>query len=602
MSGAAFLRSASWAPTVAMSWFWGLGFCFSMHVVLTYGWGAFAAFAATNATGLFLFGALCGRAGTDPARLFRIAQDRAGVALVAYQIVAVAITLYGFGRYVLVPMFGAGSAGGAAILLIASSAIGHAVGLPGLKKLHAVLLAGGAAAAAATLTALPGGEAPPVSAALDSRFLGLVVPSLVGFLLGPWLDVQQWQRAVAIRRAGGSTLLTYGLGSLLFLGLLCINAVLAVAAGPVVSAAASDGLPFAGGSLAAAAVRLDGGHGLASVAFLVWSTLAMATTLDSFYVAVRSTLKETMGRSTSALLALVPQGYATSPLWVGSIACGLAFAAFRLDLPFLYLMMPFATFFAAPAANLVAGALGAPVLHDAPLAFMLGICAMALFVAGHAADDPALLALSVLVPLLAAARSFAHVLKPGRDHRPAEIDAVTGGMPVQADPIVLRPVNDHGAAHGFEGKWFVVRITPTYDDTNSVGNVYFANYMRFVGKARELFFNAVMPDFDLATTRFLILTKSIAHDFRGEAKEFEPIEVRIGVRRWNRKFVTLEHEIRRSSGGVLGKGSQQLMFVDAEDYRLIDMPGDIVGNFGPYVLGDQPAAAAATGLPEAEAA
>lgn len=92
MSGAPFHRSASWAPTVAMSWFWGLGFCFSMHVVLTYGWGAFAAFAATNATGLFLFGALCGRAGTDPAKLFRIAQDRAGVALVAYQIVAVAIT------------------------------------------------------------------------------------------------------------------------------------------------------------------------------------------------------------------------------------------------------------------------------------------------------------------------------------------------------------------------------------------------------------------------------------------------------------------------------------------------------------------------------
>lgn len=602
MSGTAMLRSASWAPTVAMSWFWGLGFCFSIHVVLTYGWGAFAAFAATNATGLFLFGALCGRAGNDPAKLFRVAQDRAGVALVAYQVVAVAITLYGFGRYVLVPLFGAGSAGGAAILLIASSAIGHAIGLPGLKKLHAVLLAGGLAAAAAAFTALPGGEAPPVSAALNSRFLGLVVPSLVGFLLGPWLDVQQWQRAVAIRRDGGSPTLAYGLGSLLFLGLLCVNAVLAVAAGPVVSAAASDGLPFAGGSVAAAAARLDGSRGLASVAFLVWSTLAMATTLDSFYVAMRSTLKESMGRSTNALLALVPPGYATSPLWVGSVACVLAFAAIRFDLPFLYLMMPFATFFAAPAANLLAGALGAPVLHDAPLAFMLGLCAMALFVAGHAADDPAILALSVTVPLLAAARSFGRLLVSRKAPRPSKIVAGIGGLPVQAEPIVLLPVNDQGAAHGFEGKWFVVRITPTYDDTNSVGNVYFANYMRFVGKARELFFNAVMPDFDLSTTQFLILTKSIAHDFRGEAKEFEPIEVRIGVRRWNRKFVTLEHEIRRSAGAVLGKGSQQLMFVDAKDYRLIDMPGDIVRNFGPYVLGDQPASGPSAGLPEAEAA
>jgi acyl-CoA thioesterase FadM len=307
-----------------------------------------------------------------------------------------------------------------------------------------------------------------------------------------------------------------------------------------------------------------------------------------------------MGRSTSALLALVPSGYATSPLWIGSIACGLAFAALRFDVPFLYLMMPFATFFVAPAANLLAGSLGAPVVHDAPLSFMLGICAMALFVAGHAGNDPALLALSAFVPLLAAARSFGLLFKPTPAHRPARAVRSTSIAP--ADPVSPTPAVGQGASHGFDGKWFVLRITPTYDDTNSVGDIYFANYMRFVGKARELFFNGIMPDFDLSTTSFLILTKSLAHDFRGEAKEFEPIEVRIGVRRWNRKFVTLEHEIRRATGGLLGRGSQDLMFVDAKDYRLIDLPGDIVRNFSPYVLGDEPAVAPRSGLPEAQAA
>ncbi|WP_204349280.1 hypothetical protein, partial [Klebsiella pneumoniae] len=50
-----------------------------------------------------------------------------------------------------------------------------------------------------------------------------------------------------------------------------------------------------------------------------------------------------------------------------------------------------------------------------------------------------------------------------------------------------------GTSHGFDGQWFVLRMIPTYDDTNSVGNVYFANYVRWVGKAREMFFNICMP-------------------------------------------------------------------------------------------------------------
>ena len=75
-------------------------------------------------------------------------------------------------------------------------------------------------------------------------------------------------------------------------------------------------------------------------------------------------------------------------------------------------------------------------------------------------------------------------------------------------------------SHGFDGEWFVMQLVPTYDDTNSVGNVYFANYVRWVGKARELFFNVCMPDFDFATTRFYILTRSFSHDYR---REFERV-------------------------------------------------------------------------------
>ncbi|WP_204324907.1 hypothetical protein, partial [Morganella morganii] len=68
--------------------------------------------------------------------------------------------------------------------------------------------------------------------------------------------------------------------------------------------------------------------------------------------------------------------------------------------------------------------------------------------------------------------------------------------------------------------------------------VYFANYVRWVGKAREMFFNICMPKFDLKTTDFYVLTKSFTHDFRREAVEFEPITVKIKIANHNRKFVT----------------------------------------------------------------
>jgi acyl-CoA thioesterase FadM len=139
------------------------------------------------------------------------------------------------------------------------------------------------------------------------------------------------------------------------------------------------------------------------------------------------------------------------------------------------------------------------------------------------------------------------------------------------------------SSHGFDGQWFVMQLTPTYDDTNSVGNIYFANYVRWVGKARELFFNVCAPDFDLKTTRYYVLTRSFTHNFRRETREFEPIRVRIRVSSLNRKFVTLDHEIYGSVRGLLGSGAQTLMFVDTTNYRPLDIPGEMLRAFAPYL-------------------
>ena len=47
----------------------------------------------------------------------------------------------------------------------------------------------------------------------------------------------------------------------------------------------------------------------------------------------------------------------------------------------------------------------------------------------------------------------------------------------------------------------------------------------FVGKTRDLFFNEVMPDFDLKTTKFYILTRSFERKFVRESREFDVITI-----------------------------------------------------------------------------
>src|SRR5579883_755904 len=92
-------RSLLWSPTIALSWLWGLGFFYSIHVTLTYGWLGFLAFATANAGGLFLCGLLLGSPRRDASAVLSSAEGPyLGLFLLA-QLFAVAITIFGFAAY-----------------------------------------------------------------------------------------------------------------------------------------------------------------------------------------------------------------------------------------------------------------------------------------------------------------------------------------------------------------------------------------------------------------------------------------------------------------------------------------------------------------------
>ncbi|UMY19764.1 acyl-CoA thioesterase [Methylobacterium organophilum] len=573
-------RSVSWAPTIGLSWLWGLGFFYAFHVTLTYGWLGFLAFALPNAFGLFLFGWLLGAPGRDPAKVFRSAESGYAGLFLLGQLGAVAITLFAFVAYLWLPLSGASPAVAVGLLVLVACAVGHAVPIARLRFLHLAYLVVGVAAALIALAALRenAAAAPLPLAAFDGRFYGLVLPSLVGFLLGPWTDVQQWQRAVEIHRGGGSVRAAYTLGALIFLGLLVLNALLAAAAGPEGSIVAADGVAGAQAAVTLAFLQHPSGIGLA--AYVTWVVIAALSTIDGFYAATRWWLTSATGRSVSPLLAIIPAGFVASPLWIVLAALAVATAMVSAKLSMIYLMLPYATVLVGAAACLVGETLGAPRRYDAMLCWLIGVTAALIFLLGYVAPSPALLALSPLLALLGAIPT-ANALFGGPEPAPAAAPAATASP--EAKVAVLTVSNtDAAASFGFDGQWFVMHLLPTYDDTNSVGNVYFANYVRWVGKAREMFFNICMPDFDLKTTSYYILTRNFQHEFRREAMEFEPVTVRIRIAKHNRKFVTLAHEIHSETHGLLGRGEQSLMFVDVKTYHPLDIPGAIIQGFLRY--------------------
>ena len=90
-----------------------------------------------------------------------------------------------------------------------------------------------------------------------------------------------------------------------------------------------------------------------AIAFIIWTVIALASTVDSFYCATSWFLKGKNLRSNSPLLALIPDNIASSPLWLLIGAAWVSFAAVPANFSLMYFMMPFATLFVSASANLV---------------------------------------------------------------------------------------------------------------------------------------------------------------------------------------------------------------------------------------------------------
>ena len=606
-----------WGNSVALSWMWGLGLFFSVQFSLQYGLFGLLTFAIPNALGLMLFGGLtqliARRAGNGPDALgtfFANWSRPYRLIFFLYQILAITLTVFALVRYAWQPL-GLEPAGlylllTVLVILAAATLFGEEFDIRRIKYSHAVL---GLIALGAMLIlfyqlpSLGGGQ--PIATGSNPffgfNFWGYAIPICVGLTLGPWLDLQQWQRVIQIQREGKSPAVSYLLGGALFFLLLLAHGGLALwvagQTGGTLMREGIDGLGYGEDGITRFLWAAAGTHPWAFGSYVVILCVMILTTLDSGYIALRWYLSKSGGAGRAFPLTLLPEAILGSPLPALILSGLFTIVAVVLKLELEYFMIFYATFFVGYAGLALLRAFHTGQGNALPQVkmFCVGSVAVVIFAYGYFLANPLGMILGSIVPV---GYVVWLLLKPGSAQEfvggVEELEDSAGGPsakfiidekiePGRVVPFSKGQVGEATDLFGhFEGKWFVHTFVATYADTNSVGNVYFGMYAMWVGKTRELFFNHCLPKFNLKTTPYYILTRSFEHKFTRETREFERVSVKIKVGEYNRKFVTLEHQIFDSAGNQLGKGKQQLIFVSSGDYKLLDIPDEVYEAFVAY--------------------
>jgi enediyne biosynthesis thioesterase len=115
-----------------------------------------------------------------------------------------------------------------------------------------------------------------------------------------------------------------------------------------------------------------------------------------------------------------------------------------------------------------------------------------------------------------------------------------------------------------------------FEETNLVGNVYYANHVRWQGRCREMFLRDHAPEVVEALRRDLALvTTRVSCEFMAELFAFDEVIIRmyLGELRQNRVTMLFEYW-RRAAGGeeLVARGEQQIACMQREGARLVPAP------------------------------
>ena len=129
-----------------------------------------------------------------------------------------------------------------------------------------------------------------------------------------------------------------------------------------------------------------------------------------------------------------------------------------------------------------------------------------------------------------------------------------------------------GNTHTFSG--FTYRTLVYIGDATPFGQAYFAKYFEWQGRAREEFFQAIVPSAKLLLETFRIVTAEASVTYRQELFLYDPVAIEIHIMGLTKASVVLRFTYRNArTGEVAAVGLQKLVFTD-QDGRIVPVPDD----------------------------
>jgi enediyne biosynthesis thioesterase len=115
-----------------------------------------------------------------------------------------------------------------------------------------------------------------------------------------------------------------------------------------------------------------------------------------------------------------------------------------------------------------------------------------------------------------------------------------------------------------------------FEETNLVGNVYYANHVRWQGRCREMFLREYAPDVLAELSRGLVLaTTKVSCEYYLELAAFDVVVIRMYAGSLTQSRVTMLFDYFRASDGGeerVAKGEQQVVCMRREGARTVPAP------------------------------
>lgn len=115
-----------------------------------------------------------------------------------------------------------------------------------------------------------------------------------------------------------------------------------------------------------------------------------------------------------------------------------------------------------------------------------------------------------------------------------------------------------------------------FEETNLVGNVYYANHVRWQGRCREMFLRDHAPDVLAGLTQGLALvTTHVSCEYLAELYAFDELVVRMRLGTLTQNRITMRFEYwRRTPRGdeLVARGEQQVACMLREGERMLPAP------------------------------